>query len=724
MRPTMLAARFHGPGGGLRVEPVETPRPGPGDVLLRVLAAGLCHTDLQFLEGVLTYGVVPLTLGHEIAGEVLELGEGAAGVAPGDRVVVYYYAPCGECSWCATGQGHLCPNAGPQTGFSADGGFAQYVTVPARQLLPLPPGLDPAEAATLACSAASAYHALFPVGGLRVGETAVIYGIGGVGLQAVQLARLAGARVIAVGRSPGKLRAAADRGADITVNGAQEDVPAAVMQATDNEGAHLVLDLVGSRETLASSLAMLRRGGRLICVGYAGETAQIDPLRLILRELQIRSSVGCTVEDLRTVLALAARGALRPVVAARYPLGEIGQAVDRLRGGEVVGRIVVEPGLGVASRGRHTRPAPELEDDLLAFIGRGVDAPRDDGEFTLLALRLFEYQFRCNTPYRRFCELRGKTPDTVAHWREIPALPIAAFKYADLLCEPGEAAAVFRSSGTTRPDQRSRHIHPSLRVYDLNATLNFAAHVLPDGARLPLYVVFPHPEELPDSSLAYWFGLMVRHFGAPGSDWFMRGGTLEADRLASALHRCEREGQPVGLLAASFSLVHLLDLWEKAGERFQLPPGSRLLDTGGYKGRSREIPQEELYRLAGATLGLPEHFIVNMYGMTEHSTQFLDALLRNTLCGRKTPRYKAVPPWARTVVVHPETLDPLPPGEVGLLLHYDLANRASVMAVLTEDLGRACGEGFELRGRVQGSEARGCSIAVDEFLQAGRGAGP
>src|SRR5579884_2363778 len=194
MRPTMLAARFHGPGGGLRVEPVEIPRPGPGDALLRVLAAGLCHTDLQFLEGVLSYGVVPLTLGHEIAGEVLELGEGTAGVAPGDRVVVYYYAPCGGCSWCATGQGHLCPNAGPQTGFSADGGFAQYVTVPARQLLPLPPALDPAEAATLACSAASAYHALFPVGGLRMGETAVIYGIGGVGLQAVQLARLAGAR--------------------------------------------------------------------------------------------------------------------------------------------------------------------------------------------------------------------------------------------------------------------------------------------------------------------------------------------------------------------------------------------------------------------------------------------------------------------------------------------------------------------------------------------------
>lgn len=714
----MLAARFHGPGAGLAVEPLEIPRPRPGEVVLRVLACGLCHTDLQFLDGVLSFGVIPVTLGHEIAGEVVDLGEDTLGAAEGDRAVVYYYTPCGECGWCGLGHGHLCPNAGPQIGFSADGGFAEYVAVPARNLLPLPPGLDPAHAATLACSAASAYHALIQVGGLRVGETAVIYGVGGVGLQAVQLARLAGARVIALGRTAAKLRRAAELGADLVVDTTREDPVLAVASATDREGAHLVLDLVGTHSTLDSSLAMLRRGGRLVCLGYAGEALQIDPLRLILKELQVRSAVGSSLEDLRTVLALAAQGRLRPTVAERYPLGEIAHAVDRLRRGAAVGRIVVEPGAGLASSRSRRRPVHELEENLLAFIGRGVDGPRDDREFTALALRLFEYQFRCNAPYRRVCEERGRTPDTVIHWREIPAVPIAAFKYADLVTEPGEeAAAVFRSSGTTRPEQRSRHVHPSLRVYDLNATLNFAAHVLPDGARLPIYVIYPPPEEMPDSSLAYWFALMVRHFGGPGSDWFVRGGVLEAERLAATLQRCAEDGQPVCLLAASFSLVHLLDRWTREGISIHLPPASRLLDTGGYKGRSREIPQGELYGLVTAVLGIPYESIVNMYRMTEHSTQFLDAVLRNHLRGIQAPRYKAVPPWARTLVVDPETLEPLPAGQVGLLLHYDLANRASVLAVLSEDLGRWSGEGFELVGRVQGSEARGCSIALDEFLR-------
>ncbi len=142
------------------------------------------------------------------------------------------------------------------------------------------------------------------------------------------------------------------------------------------------------------------------------------------------------------------------------------------------------------------------------------------------------------------------------------------------------------------------------------------------------------------------------------------------------------------------------------------------MDTGGFKGQSREITRQELYGMAREFLGIPREFCVNMYGMTEHSTQFIDSTICDRARGITGPRHKIVPPWARTRVVDCETLEPLPDGEAGLLLHYDLGNRNSVLAVLSEDMGYALGGGFELLGRAKGAEARGCSIAADELLEA------
>src|SRR5687767_5530810 len=159
MVETMRAARYHGPGGGLVLEEVAVPSPGPGEAVVRVAAAGVCHTELQLLAGTLNLGVAPLTLGHEIAGEVAAVGAEVRSVGVGDRVVVYYYAPCGECRWCAGGHENLCPNTAAQVGFTADGGFAPYVRVAARNLVPLPEGLALDEAATVGCSVATALHA-------------------------------------------------------------------------------------------------------------------------------------------------------------------------------------------------------------------------------------------------------------------------------------------------------------------------------------------------------------------------------------------------------------------------------------------------------------------------------------------------------------------------------------------------------------------------------------
>ncbi|HZU05630.1 MAG TPA: zinc-binding dehydrogenase [Chloroflexota bacterium] len=732
-RATMRAARYHGPGAGLVLEEVEVPTPAVNEAVVRVAAAGICHTELQFLAGTLNLGVAPLTLGHEIAGEVVAVGQEVRAPNVGDHVVVYYYAPCGECRWCTSGHENLCPQPASQVGFTTDGGFAPYVRVPARSLVPVPASLPLDEAATVGCAVATALHALRAVADVRLGETVVVYGVGAVGFALVQLARLAGARVVAVGRTPEKLALARELGADLTVNATTDDPVTAVLDDTRGEGADVVFECVASAETMDQAVRLLRRRGRLVFIGYGADAFTVNPLLLVLREAQVLGSVGNTLEELREAVALAASGKVRPIVTERLPLEEVNRALAALREGRVVGRAVLLPN-GPAALGSAPQPAPaatvvarpprpEMEEELLAFIGRGVDAPRDEAEFNALALRLFAYQFRHNRPYRQYCERKGRTPDNVTRWQDIPAVPIGAFKETVLACEPPErAVACFQSSGTTG-EKRSRHYHPSLAVYDLSATLNWQAHVLPEGRPMRLLVISPPREELPHSSLAHYLSLMVERYGAPGSAFFLREGRLDLDALVAALRASEASGEPVALLGTSFAFVHVLDDLAARGQRFQLPPGSRVMDTGGFKGRSREVSRGELYRMLRDTFGIPREYCVNMYGLTEHSTQFLDAVLRNHLAGVVAPRYKTVPPWARTRVLDPETLEELPPGEMGLLCHYDLANRASVLAVLTEDIGYLLGEGFELIGRARGSEARGCSIAIDELLSATRGEG-
>ncbi|MBV9580560.1 MAG: zinc-binding dehydrogenase [Chloroflexi bacterium] len=767
----MRAVRLDGPGLAPHLEHLPVPRLAPGEALIRVLAAGVCHTELQLMDGTLNPGVWPLTPGHEIVGEVVD---GAAELV-GSRAIVYYSRPCGECAFCQSGQEQVCPNAGPQPGLSTDGGFAECVRVPADCLVPLPPELNASEAAPLGCAAATALHALDSVAHVAAGETIVVYGVGGVGLALVQLGALRGARVLAIGRSSAKLQLARELGATDVVDAGAGDPVLAVARLTHGEGAHAVFELVGAESTLLAAIDMLRRQGRLVLVGYGSARLRINPLKLVLRETRLLSSLGNTRAELVEVVRLAAAGALRVPIAGEYALEEAGAALAELRSGAVVGRAVVVPDLAPriahgasreaphalaptdvtspewshvdaegdtttggpsqqAARAAAARGAspgavaavdggPPLEAELLAFVHRGIDAPRDDAEFSELALRLFAYQFANNRAYRLLCERRAQTPHTARHWRDIPPLPIAAFKETLLATEPIDGAAEFNSSGTTRPEHKSRHFHPSLRLYDLNARLNFKAHVLPDVERMRCAVLFPHRSEMPNSSLAHWLTLMVEAFGAGAAtdQWFVTtAGGLDATRLAAALDSATASDTPVCLLAASFGLVHFLEYCESHGLRFQLPPGSRVMDTGGYKGRSREYARDELYALITDRLGVPASHIVNMYGMTEHGTQFLDNTLRAAANSNTVERCKIVPPWARTLVVDPETLQEVPRGERGLLLHVDLINRASVLAVLSEDVGRAVGDGFELFGRASASEARGCSIALDELIEAVR----
>ncbi|MDB4950321.1 MAG: hypothetical protein JWM27_2970 [Gemmatimonadetes bacterium] len=391
-------------------------------------------------------------------------------------------------------------------------------------------------------------------------------------------------------------------------------------------------------------------------------------------------------------------------------------------GGSASARILIDCPVSDVSPPPPSAPdASALRDRLLAVIARGMQAPLGDAEFGALARDVFAHQFAGNAPYRAFCERRGTTPDTVARWQDVPAVPTDAFKAAALVVGGAAApmAAVFRTSGTTQGgERRGTHYVPDLSFYDAALRVGFAAHLLPDGARLRVLSLVPRPADLPDSSLSHMLGEVVRDLAAPGSGWFVdTPGGIDHARLAAALRGAEQSGEPVLVAGTAFAFVHWLDALREADTCFRLPEGSRLMDTGGFKGRAREVTRGELYGAVQDRLGIAPQWCVNEYGMTEMSSQFYDAVAGGGLAD-PGERLHAGPPWVRTQATDPETLRPLAHGEVGVLRHMDLANLNSVAAIQTADLGITAPGGFRVLGRARGAEARGCSIAMDDLLSA------
>lgn len=366
-----------------------------------------------------------------------------------------------------------------------------------------------------------------------------------------------------------------------------------------------------------------------------------------------------------------------------------------------------------------SRPDPArsaLDGRILAWMGE-AEAREDEARFQQLALELFAHQFARCEPFARFCRARGVTPGSVSCWREIPAVPSGAFKEMALRSFPPDREChVFRTSGTSTRRQGELHLD-TLALYEASLLPSFRRHLLPDlGAtseRMRMAILAPSPAEAPDSSLSHMFGAALDRFGTRDSQFLVEGGALRTDRLRGALERAVASGEALLLCGTAFAFVHLLEAMEGAGRRFALPEASRIMETGGFKGRSRELPREELYRRLHGAVGVPPGRIVNQYGMTELGSQFYDSVL--SLPG--TPRRKLGPPWARVRLIEPESGEEAARGEVGIVTVLDLANTGSVLAVQTADLGRAVEDGFEVLGREAGAEARGCSIAADEMLR-------
>lgn len=376
-----------------------------------------------------------------------------------------------------------------------------------------------------------------------------------------------------------------------------------------------------------------------------------------------------------------------------------------------------------------------LDARVLAWIAEWAAAPdaadptRDEARFDALARDLFAFQLARCAPWARFCAGRGVTPDRLAGWRAIPPVPAAAFKELALRSfPPARERHVFRTSGTSTERRGELHLD-TLALYEASVVPSFVAHVLPElaadaraprrGARAPrfaLRALAPSPEEAPDSSLSHMFGVLQRalapYLDAATSGFDIHDGALALPPLLDALARATADRIPVALCGTAFSFVHLMDALAARGVALALPQGSRIFETGGFKGRSRALPRDALYDAIEDAFGVPPQRIVNQYGMTELASQFHDSVLRDPT----GPRRKLGPPWARVRIVDPMTGQDVAPGATGVIAVVDLASTGSVCALQTEDLGRLLGDGFEVLGRAEGAEARGCSIAADEML--------
>ena len=350
----------------------------------------------------------------------------------------------------------------------------------------------------------------------------------------------------------------------------------------------------------------------------------------------------------------------------------------------------------------------EANDAVSTFIQQCVADPHAPG-FGELALGLFAFQFAHNTPFANLCQAENLTPETVGDWRDIPTVQTRAFKSLDLSVLPeADRETLFRSSGTT-PVDRSRHFHcaETLAVYHASLWPWFAGHLVDESANRLLFL-FPQLGQAPESSLVHMMDTVAKRL-AKREHCFATDGQWRIDGQAAVdfLHDCATQNEPVTILGTAFSFVHLLDYLDTEGIDFQLPSGSAAMETGGYKGRSREMPRPNLHQAITAKLGVASGRIICEYGMCELSSQAYDGKLGQA---NAAPRLFRFPPWARARVVSPETLADVELGQSGLLQVVDLANVGSALSLQTEDLARRHADGFELLSRVELTESRGCSL--------------
>ena len=341
----MKAVIYHGPGRPLSIEERPVPQPGPGEILVRVAACGVCHTDLHYLDhGVKTFREPPLILGHEPSGIVVESGPGGSTFSSGERVLLPAVLTCGRCRLCRLGRENIC-EAMRMFGNHLDGAYAEYVVAPEKDVFRLPDEVPLEEGCIIADALSTPFHAVVRRAQVRPGETVAVFGCGGVGMNVVQVAAAAGGRVIAVDLSEDKLERARKLGAAEVIHPRTAgEVPKAVRRLTDG-GADVALEAIGRPATIRQAFDSLRAGGRLVIVGYTAEEVPIPAARVMFREITVMGSLGCRPVDYPPLIQMVRDGRLKvkELVTHRFPLQRIGEAFDLLRSGASL-RSIVLPG--------------------------------------------------------------------------------------------------------------------------------------------------------------------------------------------------------------------------------------------------------------------------------------------------------------------------------------------------------------------------------------------
>jgi 6-hydroxycyclohex-1-ene-1-carbonyl-CoA dehydrogenase len=339
----MKAAVFHGSDKGLRIEDIPVPQIADDQVLVKVAACGACHTDLHYLEhGVPTFKKPPVVLGHEASGIVDRVGGKVTNVKQGQRVLIPAVLTCGHCPACRQGRENICSNM-VMLGNHIDGAYAEYVAVPAKDVLNLADSIPLEEAAIIADAISTPYHAVKNRAQVRPGDTVVIFGCGGVGINAVQLAAAAGGTVIAVDTNDRKLEWARQFGAAQTINPTTVDRVSKQIKKLTGGGADIAMEVIGNPRTIEEAFECVRIGGRLVVVGYSSEAISIVAGKIMFKEMEVVGSLGCRPVDYVPLLRMVERGAidLKRQVTHRFPLAEIHKAFEAMKEGVSLRSIVI-----------------------------------------------------------------------------------------------------------------------------------------------------------------------------------------------------------------------------------------------------------------------------------------------------------------------------------------------------------------------------------------------
>jgi NADPH:quinone reductase-like Zn-dependent oxidoreductase len=341
----MKASIFHEQGdiNVLRVEEMPQPEPGPNDVVVKVHACGVNRLDIYSRTGRTKIAPMPHISGSEVAGEIATVGEAVSGLSVGQAVAVAPYLFCGQCEFCRSGEEVICLKS-DIVGLGNQGGFAEYVRVPASNIVPLPGGVDFVSAAAVGLATITAWHMLTRRAPLTPGQDVLVHAAGsGVGSAAMQIAKLSGARVIATAGSAAKVERARQLGADEVINYREQDFFQEVRRITNKRGVDVVVEHIGE-QTWEKSVACLTRGGRLVtCGATTGNESKVNLWSLFAKEISLIGSYGGTRYDLAEVLKLVASGQLRPVVHGAYSLAEVGKAQQVLESREQFGKLIVTP---------------------------------------------------------------------------------------------------------------------------------------------------------------------------------------------------------------------------------------------------------------------------------------------------------------------------------------------------------------------------------------------